>query len=141
MADIPALHQSCWSQWPLDAVQGMLARVLAMMERQRALGLVAVHDEQAIAYGQLTRWPRTAEISDLVVAEAWREQGIGTQIICTLIDIAHSWQASQVEIGVTLNNPRAFALYRRLGFQENRTVALDLGHGLEQVHYLTWHGK
>ena len=41
-----------------------------------------------------------------------------------------------VEIGVALSNPRAMALYQRLGFVEDRVINLDLGSGAEPVMYL-----
>lgn len=136
-ADTEPLHDSCWPEWPLDSVREMLDRVLAMMAEKRALAVVAAAAPRVIAYGQLTHWPSTAEISDLIVAASCREQGIGTAIICYLIDVAQAWQAPQVEIGAALNNPRAVALYRRLGFRDDRTLDLDLGQGLEPVLYLS----
>lgn len=105
----------------------------------KALGLVAVpdqHDDYPIAYGQITCWPRVAEISDLIVAEAWRGQGIGSALIESLIAAAGHWPVTAVEIGVALSNPRALDLYKRLGFSFGRTLTLDLGHGAEPVLYL-----
>ncbi len=137
LTDVPALHDACWPDHPLDSISEMLARVLVMMQDERALGLVALSNTQVIAYGQLTLWPHTAEISDLIVMPAYRDQGIGTAIIRHLISVAQSGSSPQVEIGAALNNPRAIALYRRLGFHDDRTIEIDLGHGLEQVLYLS----
>ncbi len=91
-----------------------------MMDQGRALGIVAVCDGDVIAYGQITLWPHTAEISDLIVTELWRSKGIGTLLIHRLIEAARDWQMPLVEIGVALDNPRALALYQRLGFREAR---------------------
>ena len=70
------------------------------------------------------------------MAEKWRSHGIGSAIIGALIDIARQWPIPQVEIGAALSNPRALALYRKLGFRDQRTLNLDLGHGPEPVVYL-----
>lgn len=89
-----------------------------------------------IGFGQLTIWSRSAEISDLIVSEAWRNQGIGSAMIARLIESARSLAKNRVEIGVAARNQRALALYRRLGFREDRTLNLDVGDGLEPVMFL-----
>jgi ribosomal protein S18 acetylase RimI-like enzyme len=97
---------------------------------------VAQVDGHCIGYAQLTSWPRVAEISDLIVASEYRNHGIGTALIHYLIEHARGWRASRVEIGVAASNPRAYALYKRLGFAEDRVITLDMGNGEEAVSYL-----
>ena len=41
-----------------------------------------------------------------------------------------------IEIGAAVANPRAVALYRRLGFRDERQLFLNLGNGNEPVIYL-----
>jgi ribosomal protein S18 acetylase RimI-like enzyme len=134
--DAAALQESCWPERSVEAVRELLERAEGLSKHRRGLGIIAINDYRALGYGQLTIWPRTCEISDLIVAADARSQGIGTAIIRDLVDRARHWPMSQVEIGVAINNPRAHALYRRLGFKENRTVQLDLGTGPEPVTYL-----
>jgi len=136
LGDAADLQRMCWPDWESAAVYGMLQRAQAQVEIGRVCALVAALNGQAIAYGQVTRWPHCAEISDLIVASGQREQGIGSSLIAALIDVAHGWKTPQVEIGVALSNPRALALYQRLGFKPDRTLDLDLGHGYEPVLYL-----
>ena len=122
----------------MDSITELLWRVEKLTQQGRGYGIVAYHAQDGIlGYGQLTVWPRTTEISDLIVAPAYRGRGIGTALICVLIEKVHVWGLSQVEIGAALSNPRALHLYRRLGFQEDRTIELDLGNGQEPVIYLT----
>ena len=135
-ADAALLQESCWPERSVDAVRELLERAEGLSKHKRGLGLIAITGYRALGYGQLTIWPRTCEISDLIVAADVRNQGIGTAIICDLIERARLWPMSQVEIGVAMNNPRAHALYLRLGFKDNRTVNLDLGMGPEPVMYL-----
>ncbi len=103
----------------------------------RGLGIVAESGTgEPIGFGQLTLWPRAAEISDVVVAPGWRGRGIGTAIIKFLIGAAREMNAERVEIGAAQSNERALALYRSLGFSDDRVLLLDLGNGPEPVVFL-----
>jgi [ribosomal protein S18]-alanine N-acetyltransferase len=139
LQDALELQRACWPNWALEAVKDLLRRVESMSQRGRGYGVVALRNDQIVGYGQLTVWPRTAEISDLIVAPDYRGQGIGSAIIQSLIEKVNLWHMPQVEIGVALSNPRALALYRRLGFEQDRIINLDLGDGPEPVMYLTMH--
>ncbi len=135
--DAAELQAACWPEWPLDSVRELLVRAETIAGHGRGLGVVASKGHQILGYGQLTLWPRAAEISDLIVTPAYRGNGVGTAIILYLIDQARAWHLSCVEIGAALANPRAMALYQRLGFTEDRIIDLDLGSGLEPVMYLS----
>lgn len=135
--DAASLHQHCMAHQDAAFIQRILRHCQQAALNQRGLGLVAVlPGEIPIGFGQLTLWPRTAEISDLIVSETWRGQGIGTAIIHKLIAAAQEMDTNRVEIGVALRNYRALLLYRRIGFNYGRTVDLDLGDGSEPVMYL-----
>jgi len=134
--DAEGLQRDCWTDWPIEIVTEVLERVERLAGQRRGLGIVAVHGEYVLGYGQLTVWPRIGEISDLIVAPGYRSQGIGSKMIAALIDKARAWNLPVVEIGAALSNPRALALYRRLGFVEQRRIDLDLGNGPEAVIYL-----
>jgi len=135
--DAETLQQACWPNWSFEAVQTLLQRVEGIERRKRGIGIVAFDGERVLGYGQLTLWPRTAEISDLIVTPTHRSRGIGSAIINYLIEKARGWCLPQVEIGVALTNPRAMTLYQRLGFHQDRIINLDLGNGPEPVMYLT----
>ncbi|MEP7288488.1 MAG: GNAT family N-acetyltransferase [Chloroflexota bacterium] len=135
--DAMALHKTCWPDKSVEAVQELLDRAEGLIRRKRGLGIITEIEGHIVGYAQLTLWSRTGEISDLIVAPGWRDRGIGSAMICYLVEKARDWPMPQVEIGVAMTNPRAYALYRRLGFQESRIVNLDLGSGPEAVMYLT----
>ena len=134
--DAADLQAACWPDWSIDAITELLHRAEGLTHRRRGLGVVATNESGILGYGQVTLWPRTAEISDLIVTPRSRSQGIGTSLIRYLMEQARAWQLPSVEIGVALSNPRALALYQRLGFQEDRVIHLDLGKGAEPVMYL-----
>lgn len=134
--DAVALQQACWPELTPDQARLRLDHFLNRHRRGHGWGLVAVTYGQVIGFGQLLRWGSVHEICDLIVAEAWRGQGIGTRIIHTLLDMARQAGVGRVEIGGTASNERALALYRRLGFHERGRVEMDVGSGLEPIIYL-----
>jgi ribosomal protein S18 acetylase RimI-like enzyme len=136
LSDALALQQTCWPNRLLTSIVDLLERAEKLEQHRRGLGVVGVLNGRVCAYGMLTLWPRAAEISDLIVSAADRDQGIGSQIITYLTEMAHGWRVQMLEIGVALSNPRALALYRRLGFMDHHTVQIDLGCGIEAVLYL-----
>lgn len=136
--DVPSLQPACFPTGSLDAVEELVRRAAELSRRGRGMGIVAENGD-LLGYGQVTLWPRTAEISDLIVAESCRRQGIGTAIIRSLIDKVRAWHVSRVEIGAALSNMQAIRLYRRLGFRDQRIIQLNLTGQPEPVMYLTMH--
>ncbi len=134
--DAQTLHQMCWPDRTAESVLELLQRTNRLSMNGRGLGAVVVKGGDPCAFGLLTVWPRAAEISDLIVYADYRDQGMGTMIIQYLTDRARELGVRNLEIGVALSNPRALALYRRLGFIDGRTIDLNLGNGPEPVLYL-----
>lgn len=138
LQDADALQRACYPHAASESIHEMLARTASIMQRERGIGLVACLDQQVVGFGQVTFWARVAELSDLIVAAPQRGRGIGTALIQHLIALSAE-RRSVIEIGAAGSNPRALALYQRLGFRLDRTLLLDLGQGLEAVHYLSLH--
>ena len=138
LTDISKLHQRCWPERTRAAIEQLINRAQMMARQGRGLGIVVMGEtrDDVRSYGQLTMWPRGGEISDLVVIPTHQGQGLGTTMIQYLVRAAREMRAGSVEIGVALSNPRALALYRRLGFVDDHTVMIDLGNGPEAVLYL-----
>ena len=136
LADALLLQRRCWPERSLDSVQRLITRAQRMARNHYGIGVVVVVEEGVIGYGQLALWPRCAEISDLVVVEAYRGRGLGTALIQYLMRAAREMQAAAVEIGAALDNVRALALYRRLGFRDERVIRLHLGGSEVAVQYL-----
>ena len=135
--DSDRLRASCWPNRSFLTIYNLVMRTVRNTADSRGLGLVVVApDDIPLAYGQFTLWPTCAEISDLVVAEPLRGQGVGTALIQALVKRARKQGATAFEIGVALDNPRAAALYRRLGFEDSHTVMMDLERGKEKILFL-----
>lgn len=138
LQDVPALNDVCWSERSQADVYQMVSRAQQYALQGRGLGVVVIEaDGTLIAYGQLTIWPRCGEISDLYVDDTCRSRGIGTAIIQYLVRACREMHVQLVEIGVARSNPRALALYRRLGFEDSHEITLNLGNGGEPVLYLS----
>lgn len=136
-ADADTLHTLGWPERPRASIDQLIVRAQQYAREGRGLGIVVVNAAGHVrGYGQLTLWPRTGEISDLVVAPADRGRGYGTAMIQYLTRAARDLHAPQLEIGAALSNPRALALYRRLGFVDSHRIQLDLGEGREPIQYL-----
>jgi len=137
--DLWGLLADCWRDYDRNRARALVERAIALYDHCKGMGVVAVEQNTGaiLSYGQIMRWSRSAEISDLVVSPSWRSQGIGTAMIYDLMRYAPSMRVRQIEIGVAEANPRALALYRRLGFEDSYTVMLDVGYGMEKIIYLT----
>lgn len=57
-------------------------------------------------------------ISDLVIREAWRGRGVGSQLMEHAEKRAAAHGATRLRIGVLAANESAHALYRKLGYRE-----------------------
>ncbi|MEL7233409.1 MAG: GNAT family N-acetyltransferase [Chloroflexota bacterium] len=136
--DLNELLRCCWADRSYDVGRWMISRVVRNQQEQRGTGVaVAGADGAILGYGQLTVWPRCAEISDLFVDSRFRSQGYGTAIVQYLTHYARTLRADCVEIGAAESNPRAAALYRRLGFADHRVIHMNLGTAQrEPVIYL-----
>lgn len=137
LSDCVALHTTCWPERTYEAIYRFVARAQQNATQGRGFGAVVVDDEDEIlGFAQLTLWPRCGEISDLIVAEAYRGQGLGTALIQYLARAARDMHVDCIEIGAMMRNSRAIALYRRLGFVDDRTDLMITELGKENVLYL-----
>lgn len=136
--DADALHTHCWPDRALSSIYQLVARAQQNARRERGLGVVITEqpDGKVIGFGQFTLWPNCGEISDLIISPSKRNQGLGTSLVQYLVRCAREMNSSCVEIGAALSNPGAIALYRRLGFTDDRILNLNLGKGDEPVLFL-----
>ena len=81
--------------------------------------IVLVAEENAFVQGFLVarRGPEW-EIENVVVAEAFRNQGLGSRLVAQVLDLARSHQAETVLLEVRESNTAARALYEKLHFKE-----------------------
>jgi ribosomal protein S18 acetylase RimI-like enzyme len=134
--DNAALRADCWSHRTQTGTNERLKRILDMMAQRRGLGIVVERDNCILAYGQVIHWRMSAEISDLIVSEKQRGTGIGTAMIQFLVAAMAKAPIEHIEIGAAISNPRALALYRRLGFVDSHKRILNIGSGSEEIMYL-----
>jgi len=71
------------------------------------------------------------EIYRLWVSDAQRSRGVGTRLVTALEDLAVSRGCDRAGLGVALENPRASALYERLGYR-------DAG---QRTYHDVWHHR
>jgi ribosomal protein S18 acetylase RimI-like enzyme len=138
LSDSESLYATCWATRPFITVYNLINHIQHYNSEKRGLGVVVADDtDKAVAYGQFVMWPSAGELSDLVVAPHLRSQGYGTAIIQHLMLEARALGVRRMEIGATVENVRAAALYRRLGFTDDHTVSLNLGSGKQEVLFLS----
>ncbi|MCA9992400.1 MAG: GNAT family N-acetyltransferase [Ardenticatenaceae bacterium] len=117
------LFPTCFPHRDPRQLREEFRRSLQPRAASRRVRLVAVDSaNQPVGSGQLLRYPSSAEIADLGVAPAWRNQGIGSALVLTLTEFARLAGYSFVEIGVVVSNRPALALYQRLGFAWDREI-------------------
>lgn len=137
LADAEALRSYCWPNRSLLSIHNLLRRTRRSQQDGRGLGLVLIDEhDKALGYGQFTLWPTCAELSEIVIAEPLRGQGLGTTLIQALVQKAGDYSAISFEIGVTASNTRAAELYKRLGFVYSHSLMVDLERGREKVLFL-----
>jgi ribosomal protein S18 acetylase RimI-like enzyme len=69
-----------------------------------------------VAAQWVARWTSETRLMDLVVAQEWRNRGIGTQLVNTLQQESDI-RGARVSVHVWDGNPAAARFYRRLGFE------------------------
>ena len=136
-ADAPLLHAGLWADMTVAAVRARVERLCRAAETKRGQAFVVSVGTRIVGYGQILRLTTCAEISDLLIAGAYRGRGLGTRLIERCIAHMRA-RVTCIEIGAAVDNTRALALYRRLGFVDDHTRTLNLGDGLVRVQYLRW---
>lgn len=132
--DVPHLGLVVWPERAPEDILHKIDRLACDLGHRHGLALVACRAGELIAYGQVIRWKRGAEIADLFVTESQRGRGIGSHIIRQLRTHAAGWGVQYVEIGVDAANTGARRLYERLGF----VPAYVQNSPDSAVHYLQW---
>jgi ribosomal protein S18 acetylase RimI-like enzyme len=137
--DVVALRADCWSHRTVTRSHDLIQRIKEAEKFERGLGIVVLDEEGIciIGYGQIMRWTTCAEISDLIVSPTRRSNGIGTAMIQYLIHNISHQSIDCIEIGVSQTNPRAAALYYRLGFTYYTTLEIAIsGDEKASIDYL-----
>ena len=124
--DCTPLHQVCYPEQDETLFHQNFERLLTWQQKERAYIVLVEHREdeqsttQLVASGQLISYRDGGELANLFVIERERNQGIGSDLIKILIDLALKHKLKWVEVRVEVSNTRALVLYQRLGFKERR---------------------
>ena len=129
IADLIPLRADCWVHRSLTASTEILKMIENASKRNRGSGIVVESSltRKIIAYAQIMLLTKCYEISDLIVSENYRSQGIGTAMIQYLIRAVPMNRTKIIEIGVAETNIRALALYQKLGFSRAYDLKLVSG--------------
>ena len=100
---------------PFTAEQAVAIASHAGRDRYAVLLL----EGRVIGYGMLRGWDEGYQIPSLgiAIAAGWRGTGAAGLLMHELHSLARASGATQVRLRVSLDNPRALGLYRRLGYQ------------------------
>lgn len=114
-------------------VKPSFGRTFAQELAEQAAGLqsivIALKDEDCIGWGFIhwpgprdaenrKRFPDAPELFRLEVEASHRARGIGTQVIKDMEALVKARGFRQVSLGVGHENPRAYKLYKRLGYED-----------------------
>lgn len=112
-----AFEKLPWAQVDVSAVLGAL-----LEDANHGCVLMAVHDDQVIGYLTLTfgysieHGGRDSLVDELYLEPAARGQGTGTRLLDAAAEFCRALGITRMHLEVDHTNPRAHALYARLGF-------------------------
>ncbi|MDH3452884.1 MAG: GNAT family N-acetyltransferase [Gammaproteobacteria bacterium] len=115
-----------------DVIERLWREILQDCDVFHGTIFVAELDGRVVGYiGVLTHVPQDhtdeidyvyAQVTDLVVLEQFRSQGIGTALLAQAKKHARDAGVHWLRINVLAGNPAAAALYRRCGFRDREIV-------------------
>jgi GNAT superfamily N-acetyltransferase len=119
---VPLLRQ-LWPDKPLD--MSSLRRVFDhSLASDQEIYFCAVCDRQTVGFGSLTissklLWSETlvGYVSDMVVDEAHRGRGVGTQILDHLVSWAREHGCRRIELNTAFHRKDSHTFYERRGFK------------------------
>ena len=88
-------------------------------ETPRRIALVAEDESGVHGFGVIQLLHQECEIENLVVVSGMRRQGVGNQLLCSLIEVARNHGAAAVFLEVRDSNEAARELYNGAGFSES----------------------
>ncbi|HUF50827.1 MAG TPA: ribosomal protein S18-alanine N-acetyltransferase [Longimicrobiales bacterium] len=87
-----------------------------LLRRRDAELVVAISDEQVIAYACFWRVLDQGELGNVAVAKTWRGHGLGARLVAEVLDRAARRGVHEVFLEVRPSNTVARQLYERFGF-------------------------
>ncbi len=96
--------------------QGFVRAMWRAQQEGRSTLLVAWDGGARVGSAEL-RWGENPELANLAVEASGRGRGVGTALVAAAETAAADAGAASLSMGVGLDNPRARALYERLGYR------------------------
>lgn len=110
---------------PTDALADKyISQLLKDVEERQGIILVAVDSSSVCGFAagyaeeDLANQHHFFLIAELVVSAAYRGQGIGSNLVRSMENVARARGFKRAGIGVLVGNDRVHALYKRLGFRD-----------------------
>ena len=126
--DAGALQHACYPDIPLEDVQDYVTWCLHPSRQSWIIRLVAEVDGEVVANAQLTVWGTSGEIGSVVVADAYRRQGLARQLITALMAEAQARGVAELEIWVRQDQPAIEGFYQQMGFLPCQAPKNGLSH-------------
>jgi [ribosomal protein S18]-alanine N-acetyltransferase len=116
LADVAAVHEierlSFRTPWPAYAFEQELRG------NRLAHYVVARAGDRVVGFAGVWLMVDEAHVTTFSVHPDWRRQGIGRQLLLSLVDLAERIRARRMTLEVRASNEAAQALYRSFGFEE-----------------------
>lgn len=111
LQEICAVENVCFDfPWSSDLIENDL-------ENQGALiYMKALCDGSIVGYGAISRRDRNAHLMNIAVLSEFRRQGVASQLMLALQEIAFEWGSDRMTLEVRSSNHDARAFYSKLGF-------------------------
>ncbi len=111
LSGVAELERLCFpSPWSEQALE-------LLLRQDEAIGFVAVQNGAVLAYGGMLLTPFDAQIINIAVHPDARRNGLGKQILATLLEEASARVPESVTLEVRVSNTAAIALYEQYGFR------------------------
>ena len=105
--------------------KGSLADLQSIVENDWTTMIVANDEERIVGMATIhivnNMGKRIAHVDDVVISDAYRRQGLGTKILCELINVAKSRGVSQLRLTSRSARVAANKLYQQMGFKIGNT--------------------
>lgn len=114
-----------------ETIRSNRARVKRYKESPGKLYIVAEHKKKIIGLVQFNNFDfkkcRHNGLFTIFISKLWRDKGIGKMMIREMLDWTKANPViEKVSLNVFSNNPRAIALYRKMGFKQEGLCKRDM---------------
>lgn len=120
-------------QYTLVQEQKLATEWLVQINENNKIALVALDGEKVVSFATIDRLERRSKhVGHLAisVAKEYREEGIGKEILTTLLELSPRMGLQMIELTVYSPNEAAIGLYTKVGFKEvGRIPKKALFHG------------